>query len=221
MRKGINELYKLYKIGALRWDEEIDLMNQLNKLGFKIYNKYGVGEDNPIDEDDAQSIINLTITRCLQNYDINNSSKTKFSSYFAEAVNLNLLQDIRNNNKEARKRPDDLLELDKEIEGKERGMSYSDVIGKVEDLTEFESLSFLWSRLWDETIYAHKGIVTDEVIQRKNKLYEQRKSIIMMRIEGYSLKEIEDMLGKDVSQATIVRTLSLARDILGEIVNYN
>ena len=27
MRKGINELYKLYKIGALRWDER----NRLNE----------------------------------------------------------------------------------------------------------------------------------------------------------------------------------------------
>lgn len=220
MRKGINELYELYRMGDIRWDEEESLFNQLNKLGFKIYNTFGT-EDNPIDEDDAQSIINYTITKCLQLYKKDNSSKTKFSTYFGDSVKLNFLQDIRNNNKEARKKPDDLLELDREIEGKEGGYSYGEVVGRVEDLTEFESLEFLWTRLWDETIYAHKGIVTDEVIEMKRPTYEQRKTIIMMRMEGFSIPEIRDMLGKSVSEMTVNRTLTLARQILSEIVNYN
>ena len=220
MKKGINELFNLYREGNLDWDGQEDLFGQMRIMALRVYWKYDSSLDyNPIQNDDLESIINVTITKSIQMYDPSNSNNTKFTTYYTNAFMNNIKDYVKYLMQEKRFNPN-LLDLDSEIEGKENGLTFKDVVGQEEDYSNVEVFDTLWKKLYEITLKSGKGALTEKKIERNKAIFERRKRVVLMRMEGYPTQQIADSFGKGLSKMTVDRDLRLVREILSEVYNF-
>lgn len=220
MKRSINELFNLYRGEKLDWEGQEDLFSQMRLLALRSYWKYDCTLDyNPIENEDLESIINVSMVKSIQMYEPSNSSNTKFTTYFVNAFMNNIKDYMRYLMKDKRFNPN-LLDLDSEIEGKENGLTFKDVIGEEEDYSDVEIFDSLWKKLYEITLSSGKGKLSEKKIKRNKSVFERRKRIIMMKMEGYTTQEIADSFEEGVSKMTVDRDLRIIRKILSETYNF-